>query len=164
MLGHEISLGYELLRSLSDAQCAVAVVSPDALDDVVAGVGRAQSLTRYEGLPARELDAAQQRVLWALVEEYVRNADFEAADAQLEAIKAADLEKLFFSWRGPTNNPAAPVYYRVHGPRILSNTQCRSPTTFTPLRATLPTGLGLHYQEHAFGGGRRSASCAERLK
>jgi hypothetical protein len=95
VLSHEQSLGYELLRSLSDAQRAVAVVSPDALDDVVAGVGRAQSLTRFEGLAASQLDVVQQRLLWALVEEFVRNADFEAAGAQLEAIKAAGLDKLF---------------------------------------------------------------------
>jgi hypothetical protein len=106
------------VHSLGDTQRALAIVSPDALDDVVAGVGHAKSLT-FEGLPASGLDTGQQRLLWALIEEYARNAGFEAADAQIEAIKSAGLEKLFFSWRGPIDNPAAPYYYRVHGPRIL---------------------------------------------
>jgi hypothetical protein len=96
VLSHEARLGYELMHSLGDAQRASAVVSRDAIDDVVAGVGHQSALTSFEGLPASELDPGQQRLLWALIEEYVRNADFAAADIQLEAIKAAGLEKLFF--------------------------------------------------------------------
>ena len=43
----------------------------------------------------------QQRLLRALVEEYVGNADFDVADAQLAAIEAAGWDELTFTWRGP---------------------------------------------------------------
>jgi hypothetical protein len=107
--------------------------------------------TRFEGVPASALDAKQQRLLWALIEEYVRNADFEAADAQLEAIKSGGLEKLFFSWRGPIDDPTKPYYYRVHGPRILIEYAVHEPNHIhTITRDPGNDWLGLHYQEHAF--------------
>jgi hypothetical protein len=158
VLSHEASLGYELVHSLGDTQRALAIVSTDALDDVVAGVGHEKLLTKFEGLPASGLDAGQQRLLWALIEEYVRNGGFEAADAQIEAIKSAGLEKLFFSWRGPIDNPAAPYYYRVHGPRILIEYAVQEPNhihtiTRDPSNDYGTDWLGIHYQEHAFGRG-----------
>jgi hypothetical protein len=158
VLSHEASLGYELLHLLGDAQRTTAVVSSEAIDDVVAGVGHEKALTRFEGVPASALDAKQQRLLWALIEEYVRNADFEAADAQLEAIKSAGLDKLFFSWRGPVDDPTKPYYYRVHGPRILIEYAVQEPNhihtiTRDPSNDYGTDWLGLHYQEHAFGRG-----------
>jgi hypothetical protein len=158
VLSHEAGLGYDLLHSLTEAQRAVVVVSPDAIDDVVAGVGRQSSLSKFEGLPAAKLEPRQQRLLWALVKEYVRNADFEAADAQLEAIRATGLEKLYFSWRGPIDDPAAAYYYRVHGPRILIEYAVQEPNhihtiTRDPSNDYGTDWLGIHYQEHAFGRG-----------
>ncbi len=104
-LSHEASRGYELLQSLSSEQRAAALLSTRSFGDVVTGVGWEQSVGRYEGTPASALDGAQQGLLWALVEEYVRNADFEPAVTQLDAIKAAGLEALHFSWRDPTDDP-----------------------------------------------------------
>ena len=84
--------------------------------DVLTGVGRRNSLSRFEGLPAGDLDASQKQLLLALVDEYVRNADFDAAERHLDAIRSADVNQLHFSWRGPTNDVRGPFYYRVHGP------------------------------------------------
>src|SRR5258705_8469530 len=98
-LSHEAMRGYELLPSLSPAQPKLAVLSDNFAGDVVTGVGRQRSLARYEGIPASALDQSQQRTLWGLVEEYVRNADFEPAAQQLDAIKGAGLDHLHFSWR-----------------------------------------------------------------
>src|SRR5262249_57748333 len=47
------------------------------------------SLSRFEGLPAGDLDGSQKRLLLALVEEYVRNADTAAAERHLDAIQRA---------------------------------------------------------------------------
>ncbi|HLH95937.1 MAG TPA: DUF3500 domain-containing protein [Xanthobacteraceae bacterium] len=158
VLSHEARRGFELLHALNDTQRATAVVSPDTID--MAGVGRENSLTRFEGLPASALDTDQQRLLWALVEEYVRNTDFAAADAQIEAIKSAGIDKLFFSWRGPVDDPTAPFYYRVHGPRILIEYAVQEPNhihtiTRDPSNDYGTDWLGIHYQEHAYGGGKR---------
>jgi hypothetical protein len=45
-----------------------------------------QRFTPSEGLRAVAMTSEQKRLLRALVEEYVENADFDAADAQLAAI------------------------------------------------------------------------------
>ncbi|MBI3758313.1 MAG: DUF3500 domain-containing protein [Deltaproteobacteria bacterium] len=154
VLSHEASLGYELLHSLAADQLRVAVLSPKAINDVMTGPGRQASLTTFEGIPASALNARQQRLIWALIEEYVRNASFDAADAQLDAIKAAGLSKLYFSWRGPVDDPDAPYYYRVHGPRIIIEYAEMEPNhvhtiTRDPAHDYGADWLGIHYQEHA---------------
>ena len=117
-LPQEGDRGLELMAALTPAQQEKARVADELVDDIFAGPGRQDSLSDYEGLAASELDADQMRLLRALVEEYVRNADFDAADAQLEAIDEAGWDDVWFSWRGPADANGR-FYYRVHGPRLL---------------------------------------------
>lgn len=156
VLGHEARCARELLLSLSPKQRNAAVLSTRSFRDVVAGPGRQRSLARYEGVPASALDDAQQSLLWALVEEYVRNADFQPAAAQLDAIRAAGLGALHFSWRGPVDDPDAPFYYRVHGPRIIIEYAVETGNhvhtiTRDPMNDYGSDWLGLHYEEHERG-------------
>ena len=153
-LSHEASRAIELVGSLRPEQRQLAVISGAVLNDVVAGPGRQQSLASYEGLPAGNMDEGQQRLLWALVEEYVRNADFDSAEAQLAAIREAGLANLHFSWRGPTDDIDAGFYYRIHGPRILIEYAVQEPNhihtiTRDPSNDYGADWLGLHYQEHS---------------
>jgi hypothetical protein len=79
VLSHEGLRGLNLVGSLHPEQAKVAVVSTEPFfSDVLTGVGRRNSLSRFEGLPAGDLDAPQKQLLLALVEEYVRNADTDA--------------------------------------------------------------------------------------
>lgn len=117
-LPHEGGRGIDLMRSLTAAQQQVARVAPEVAEDVFEGAGRKASLQQFEGIEASEFSAEQMRLLQVLVEEYVGNAEFDAADAQLEAIREAGWGELHFSWRGPVD-PAGRFYYRVHGPRLL---------------------------------------------
>lgn len=117
-LPQEGARGIDLMRALTDGQRQKALIAPEVADDVFEGAGRKASLAGFEGLPAGELTPVQMRLLHALVAEYVRNAEFDAADAQLETIAAAGWDKLWFSWRGPVD-PQGRFYYRVHGPRLL---------------------------------------------
>jgi hypothetical protein len=154
-LSHEAIRGFELLRSLSSSQRQIAV-QDKSFNDVVAGVGRQESLTRYEGIAASDLDRMQQAMLWELVNEYVRNADFSPADRQIEAIKSAGLDTLYFSWRGPVDGPESRFYYRIHGPRILIEYADQGGNhvhtiTRDPSNDYGTDWLGLHYQEHAHG-------------
>src|SRR5215469_8948371 len=120
VLSHEGVRGLDLVSSLHPEQAKAAVLSTAPLfSDVLTGVGRRNSLSRYEGLPAGDLDASQQRLLRALVAEYVRNADFDAAERHLDAIEHSGVSQLHFSWRGPTNDIRSPFYYRIHGPRLI---------------------------------------------
>ena len=120
VLSHEGLRGLDLVGSRHRDQAKAAVISTEPFfSDVLTGVGRRNSLSRYEGLPAGELDPPQNKLLRALVDEYVRNADADAAQRHLEAIEQAGIDQLHFSWRGPTNDFRSPFYYRIHGPRLI---------------------------------------------
>lgn len=118
VLPQEGGRGIELMEALTPAQQEKARVADELVDDIFAGPGRQDSLSDYEGLAASELDADQLRLLRVLVEEYVRNADFDAADAQLAAVDEAGWDAVWFSWRGPADADGR-FYYRVHGPRLI---------------------------------------------
>ena len=159
VLSHEGLRGLDLVGSLHPDQAKVAVVSTEPFfSDVLTGVGRRNSLSRYEGLPAGELDPPQNKLLRALVDEYVRNADTDAAQRHLEAIEQAGIDQLHFSWRGPTNDFRSPFYYRIHGPRLIIEFAVQEPNHVHTIMRDPQNDygvdwLGLHYEEHAFGGG-----------
>ncbi len=120
-LSHEVERGFELVQSLTDVQRQEAVVSDDIPGDVLNGPGRKALLQeqRYEGVAGSALDKTQQLLLWHLVEEYVRNADHDAANAQLDAIRQDGMDALYFAWMGPADDITKRYYYRVHGPSVL---------------------------------------------
>jgi hypothetical protein len=146
----------ELLSALSADQQSVAIIGTSAPGDVLAGPGRQASLTSFQGIPAGQLDDAQQRLLWLLVQEFVRNADFDAADAQLALIQQS-WSDTHFAWLGPPPDPTARFYFRVHGPRILIEYDVQEPLasrgghvhgiTRDPTNDYGMDWLGLHYQE-----------------
>jgi hypothetical protein len=158
VLSHEGLRGLDLVNSLHSEQAKVAVVSTEPFfSDVLTGVGRRNSLSRFEGLPAGELDQSQKQLLLALVDEYVRNADFAAAERHLDAIQRAGLDQLHFSWRGPTNDFRSPFYYRLHGPRLIIEFAVQEPNHAHTIMRDPQNDygmdwLGLHYEEHAWSG------------
>jgi hypothetical protein len=105
--------GYELLYSLRPDQKQTAVVSPAAV------AGSSPDEAAEEGLPASGMDLRQKRLLWALVEEYLRYVDEEAGASLLQATRQAGADRLRFSWRGSTEAPAGPFLYRIRGPHLL---------------------------------------------
>jgi len=151
-LPHEGERGIELMRSLNAEQQQLATLASEVTDNIFEGPGRKASLSKYEGLKADSLNGSQVRLLHALVDEYVRNADFDAAEAHLAAIEAAGWDQLWFSWRGPID-PAGRFYYRVHGPRILIEYN-RQDENHDHMIVRDPQNdygedwLGQHYEEH----------------
>ena len=126
VLPQDATRASELLASLSSDQQQAAVIGNSAPRDVVEGPGRRASLTSFHGIAAAQLDHGQQRLLWLLVEEFVRNADFDAADAQLALIQQT-WPDVHFAWQGPPPDPTARFYFRVHGPRILIEFDVQQP-------------------------------------
>lgn len=118
-LSHEVARGTDLVASLSPSQREIVLEPGNVPGDALYSVGRKDELPEMSGLRSADMTPPQQRLLRALVEEYVRNADFDVAEAQLAAIEEAGWDNLWLSWRGPTDDAAAPHYYRVHGERIL---------------------------------------------
>jgi hypothetical protein len=117
-LAQEVTRGVELVTALTESQRKVAISAAAVPEDVLNGVGNKDRFTPAEGLRAADMTPEQRRLLRALVEEYVRNADFDAADEQLAAIDAAGWNEVAFTWRGPVGDLGQPFYYRVQGPRI----------------------------------------------
>jgi hypothetical protein len=155
-LAQEVTRGVELVKSLSESQRTMAVAEAEVPGDVLNGVGNKHRFTPAEGL------LAQQRLLRALVEEYVRNADFDAADEQLAAIAEAGWDRLAFSWRGAVDDLTAPFYYRVQGPRIiieLRNTEDHVHTvTRDPANDYGEAWLGVAYRETITAAERSAAA------
>src|SRR5262249_31012798 len=141
------------------SRAQVAVLPPEPLfSDVLTGVGGRDGLSGFEGVPASDRDAPQKKLLFALVDEYVRNADFDAAERHLDAIQRAGLDQLHFSWRGPTDDARSPFYYRIHGPRLIIEFAVQEPNHIHTIMRDPQNDygmdwLGLHYEEHA-GSGR----------
>jgi hypothetical protein len=117
-LPHEGSRGVEFMKSLTSAQQATAMIDDEVAGDVFEGPGRRASLEKFEGLKVEELSVGQARLLRALVSEYVRNVDFDSAEAQLALIDQTGWDELWFSWRGVVDENGL-FYYRLHGPRLL---------------------------------------------
>lgn len=119
VLSHEVERGFELLQALDAAQRGKAILRDEVPRDIVEGPGGRGDIKAFEGLPASAMKANQQLLLWHLIREYVANADFDAAEAQMKKIEADGLDSLYFSWIGPSDDIAKRYYYRVHGPSIL---------------------------------------------
>ena len=152
VLSHEGSRGVELMASLDESQQRAARIGDSVPDDIFEGPGRRASLEKFEGLKTDELTVGQMQLLQALVSEYVRNADFDAAEAQLALIGADDWEDLWFSWRGSLDVHGE-FYYRVHGPRILIEYNRQNPNhdhaiIRDPQNDYGEDWLELHYTEH----------------
>ncbi len=152
----------ELFSALSSDQQHAAIIGTSAPGDILAGPGRQASLSTLQGIASSQLDEGQQRLLWRLVEEFVRNADFDAADDQLALVQQTWAD-VHFAWQGAPPDPTARYYFRVHGPRILIEYDVQEPLTSQgghihaltrdPTNDYGMDWLGLHYQETAAGPG-----------
>ena len=118
LLRDEEHHGRAFLQSLDAAQQAQAVISARAPADIVTGTDRSFRLQRFEGLAASAMTERQRQALLGLVLVYVRNAPQAAADAEIEKIRRAGIEKLHFAWAGSAQ-PRRRHYYRIHGPTVL---------------------------------------------
>lgn len=168
VLGDAERLGRSLLASLSADQRTRAVIATRAPSDIVTGTDRRFDLERFEGLPAAAMTAAQRKALDSLVRSHVGNAPAAIADAEMQKLRSAGLERLYFAWAGGDRQGQG-HYYRVHGPTILieyDNTQDGANHIHTVWRK--PAGdfgddlLARHYAEAPHHRQPRLASAAAR--
>ena len=122
-LAAEEDLGLELFRSLDDKQRAVAVIAEEAFPDVITGDKRKVAPLSPEGLSASKMTSSQRESLKRLIEEYVRRARPEVADADLAQIEKAGFKNVHFAWAGQ-DAPGKGTYYRVQGPTFLLEYDC----------------------------------------
>ena len=151
-LFYESQRGFDLMQALSPEQQRVALVSADKVFDVAAGPGNREGIEGFEGLKASAMTAEQRLLLRLLVLEYVDDAAYDGAQAQLAAIRDSGWDELWFSWRGPVGDQDELFYYRVHGPRVLIELAWEAPNHIhaimrDPLNDYGEDWLGLHYAE-----------------
>jgi len=118
VFGAERAKGFAMLESLTAQQRSKAILSEKLPAGIFTGPKRDKELQTIQGLPASAMTAAQQGLLWRLIEEYVNNQAEPVALAHRRKIERDGIGKVHFAWMGPTDT-ARSVYYRVHGPSIL---------------------------------------------
>lgn len=125
-LDGEERLARLLLGSLDPGQRRLAIVDPEAPDDILSGSGRRAELRDVPaGIPYDALGAGQRAALETLIRQYVGRSRLAVAEAEWTRIRDAGLEAVTFAWAGP-DAPGQGHYYAIHGPRLLieyDNTQ-----------------------------------------
>ena len=111
----EQDLGRAFVKSLSEEQLAKALILEEAPGDVITFVDREINVKEFEGITYKELTEEQQGKLIELLNIYLNNMNEEIAGQNLQRIKDAGLENLYFAWAGGLE-PGEGHYYRLHSP------------------------------------------------
>lgn len=117
-LANEEQLAFDLVNSLDADQRKLAILSDMAPSDYRAGGKPQPPSAAPEGIAAEKLTDAQKKQLWALLEAYNSKLTEDVAAANLEEIKADNLDRVHFGWWGATQ-PEVGHYYRVQGPSFV---------------------------------------------
>jgi hypothetical protein len=117
-LKREEDLGREMIKSLTDAQRAIAIVDKTAYKDIITFDTRKAALSgQPNGLPFSKMTAKQKEALTALVTEYAENFPPQIAQARLDQYHKTQAN-LFFAWSGGIER-GDPHYYRIQTPAFL---------------------------------------------
>lgn len=108
------ALGWELIRSLNDAQRGEAVIYAEAPWDILTYNASQVSLPPPQGLPAEAMTEAQRGLLRRLVDVYVDQVPAELAEERRRKIASEGFDQLHWAWAGPLDK-GQPHYYRIHG-------------------------------------------------
>ena len=115
-MGRETDKAFELLQSLTEEQRKAAVLGFQ-MRDLALGPGRDGETIEPEGVKVATFTAPQRKLLLELVTEWSGIIHDDAAAARLKEVEA-QLDKTWFAWSGPTEEPAK-AYFRVQGPTLI---------------------------------------------
>jgi len=134
VLAAEEDTARALVLALDDKQRAAAIASPTAPGDILtmtqlkpdpANLSGRGAAPQPAGLAAAQMTPAQRDLLMKVIDSYSSAMLPEVAADRMAKARAAGLEKLTFTWFGPTEK-GQKYYYRVQGPTFLiehNNTQ-----------------------------------------
>jgi len=127
-LAAEQDLGFQLLHALEPAQREVAVVSPEAPDDILTRHDPvADASVLHRGLAYGDMNEEQRQLLSLLIGQYVGRAAGPIGLQTWQDITDHGIERLTFAWAGDTEPGIGhPHYYSIAGPTFLAeydNTQ-----------------------------------------
>lgn len=119
VLGEEEDLGFLFLNSLNEAQKEKAILKDRSVPrDILTNPDSEQRLTEFWGIKASELDDNQKRLLEYIIEEYLHNLEHSLAHEEMEKIKEAGFDAIYFAWIGETKRSDS-QYYLIHGPTFI---------------------------------------------
>lgn len=124
-LKNEEDIALKLVNLLDKDQRVKAILSDEALDDIVSGNKTEIIPLKTEGLSASEMNDAQRKILFRLIRQYISSMPEPLANARMKSIEVEEIEDIHFSWAGKTELKA-PHYYKVQGKSFLielDNTQ-----------------------------------------
>ncbi len=136
VLKEETQLGYALVRSLSEAQLAVARFSETAPYEIFTSNQPQASRLNHKGILYASLSASQKEAFQNLVQLYLDKFEKKfSADFKTKILKAG-LDNHSFAWAGSLNEGEG-HYYSIQGPFLLieyDNTQNNNNHVHTVVR------------------------------
>ena len=117
-LAREEDLARELWKLLDPKLQAIAVIDPTAPRDILTSADSRVKIDSPKGLAVTRMDTKQKELLTALLEEYASNMPEELAQARMDRLRKAGLDKVHFAWAGGSET-GHPHYYRIQGPTFL---------------------------------------------
>ena len=114
-LGDENDKSFALINALDAKQKREAILG-SRVADLVLGAGQDGRTIQPEGIRASALSAAQQAMLWDLVQEWSGIMSDAFAGPRMTELKS-HLNDTYFAWSGPTTNGSA-AYFRIQGPTL----------------------------------------------
>jgi hypothetical protein len=122
-LAAEEDLGRALVTALTPAQRTVAVIAPEAPNDILTTNTRKAAIQANTGLAYADMTAEQRGMLLALITEYADAQPKKLAQERIARLRAAGLDGIKFAWMGGIEKGAL-HYYRVQGPTFLIEYDC----------------------------------------
>ena len=118
ILAEEEVLAFRLLHSLSEEQLAQAVIAEEAPRDIRAAGEPHAPDEPPRGLAVAEFNEAQRETLMQLLAAYAGALPLEVAEADMQKIKDAGVEKIHFAWAGAQRQGVG-HYYCIEGPTFV---------------------------------------------
>ena len=125
ILGTEEDMGRALVKSLSEEQRKIAIITETAPKDILSFNARKTMLQTPVGISYGELNEDQKKQTVGIVREYADRLRGELAADDMARIAAIGWDKVQFAWAGGLEL-GQPHYYRLQGPSFLveyDNTQ-----------------------------------------
>jgi hypothetical protein len=118
ILQDEQSMGLKMIQALDPPQQKKAILEFSKTHNNNLTEAFKDNVTLdYAGVHVSEFNAAQKKLLLALVAEYVGNMDDGHAKVKMEEVRK-HLDATYFAWIGGTGEKSV-YYYRIHSPVLL---------------------------------------------
>jgi len=118
VLNKEEDLAFELLNSFQGPQRQAVIFNQGTFNDIVSKNAAGVKPMDRVGISYMQLSEKQQKMLWAIIDEYLSAMPDKDARARKDSILKEGTDLIMFGWAG-SEKPGSPHYYRIQGPSFL---------------------------------------------